>query len=82
MGHEGYARLQIMEDLIKNHGWIRIRYRPKEDAWIVELHSLTNDKREEIVRFLKQPDFTVKLPCSDIRITELFSVGGMKHHQI
>ena len=80
MGYEGYARQQIMEDLIKNHGWIRIRYRPKQDTWIVELHSLTDDKKREIIGFLKQPNFTATRPCSDIRINELFSVNGLNHH--
>lgn len=34
IGHEGKARQLIMADLIRNHGWIRLRYTPKYDSWV------------------------------------------------
>ena len=34
-GHEGYARQDIMEELLKK-GWIRTRYNVRQDTWSIE----------------------------------------------
>lgn len=38
-GHEGYAREEIMTDLIEK-GWSRLRYNPKQDSWIAQVKDL------------------------------------------
>jgi len=82
MGHEGKARQEIMSDIIRNHGWIRIRFRPAKDLWIIELHTLSDDLKEQLLVFLKQPEVMGKHPNADINITELFCPSGEKHHLI
>ena len=39
---EGKARAEIMNDLIRNHGWIRGKYKPSEDLWVIELRHCPN----------------------------------------
>jgi len=39
VGCEKHARIEIMEGLIRR-GWIRIRYRPQNDYYVIELASL------------------------------------------
>lgn len=80
IGHEGRARHEIMSDIIRNYGWIRIRYRPRNDVWVVELHSLTDDIMEFIIRFLNQPEVMGQHPHADIRINELFRESERHHN--
>lgn len=82
MGHEGKAREEIMADLIKNHGWIRLRYKITEDRWVVELHTLSDEICLQLKEFFNRPGVVGKRIFSDIRITELFKNGGMKSHNI
>jgi len=82
MGHEGKAREKIMQNLIKNYGWIRLRFKPAEDLWTIELHTLTDDIHEHIRNFFKQADVVDKSIYANLRITELFKAGGMKHHKM
>lgn len=82
MGHEGRARVEIMSDLIKRKGWIRFRFKPKEDSWTVELNTLTTDVMERIKEFFKHSEVVGKSKNADIRITELFHPDGMKRHNI
>lgn len=80
IGHEGKAREAIMSDLIKNYGWIRFRFTPKKDSWIIELNVLTDEIMEQIKALFKQPDVVGKSSHANVRIIELFTTGGMKKH--
>jgi len=71
MGHEGKARAKIMADIILHHNWIRLRYRPKSDKWIVEVNILTEQVKNQIVAFLQQPDVCGCNIFSDIIFKEL-----------
>lgn len=82
MGHEGKAREKIMQNLIKYHGWIRLRFKPAEDLWVIELHTLTDETMEQIRSLFKQPGVIGKSTFADVRITELFKTGGMKHNKM
>jgi len=39
-GHEGYARDEIMTDLVKRE-WIRLRYYDRYDTWTVQIYKLS-----------------------------------------
>lgn len=50
-GHEGKAREEIMLNLIKNKGWIRVRYTVKNDTWTVELDKLGRKNKDTLWQF-------------------------------
>ena len=53
LGHEGYAREEIMVSLIKKH-WVRLRYYAREDKWIIQIQNIHNEKtRIQISEFLQ-----------------------------
>lgn len=80
LGHEGKAREQIMIDLIKNHGWIRVRFKPGKDLWVVELSRLTDGIKLLLNRFFCDLNVSGTRPNADIRITELFAGEMIVHH--
>lgn len=81
IGHEGKARQLIMANLIQNHGWIRIRYTPRNDSWVVEVNTLSEVVKKLLVRFFSDPEIVRNSPHSTIRVTELSSIeGGILHH--
>jgi hypothetical protein len=82
IGHEGRARQSIMSDLIHNNGWIRVRYTPRSDLWIVELAALNDDIRRVLAAFFKQPDVVGEYKYATVKIVELFSVGGISTHHL
>jgi hypothetical protein len=49
--HEGKARQEIIADLIKSGGWIRVRYTMKTDLWTLECGRLTNRVKDAILSF-------------------------------
>ena len=71
MGHEGKAREKIMADIILNHHWIRLRYSPARDTWVVQLDTLTEPLKKQIIEFLKQPDVCGGNHHSDFDFREL-----------
>lgn len=82
MGHEGKAREKIMQDLIKNHEWIRVRFKPTEDLWVIELHTLTDETMDQIKNLFNKSGVVGKSTHTEVRVTELFKTGGMKHHKM
>lgn len=81
IGHEGNARQSIMLDLIKNHGWIRVRYTPRYDSWVVELNVLSDTVRLLLVCFFSNPNIVNTSQYSTIRVTEFSSAdSGVLHH--
>lgn len=79
IGHEGKARQIIMMDIIQNHGWIRLRYTPRSDSWVVETKCLTGEIRQLLHLFFRSPDVVSKHPHSILRITELDSARSLKN---
>lgn len=77
LGHEGKARQIIMEDLIKNNNWIRIRYTPKFDSWVIEMRELTSGIRLLLTHFFSRMAVIGKNPHATVVITELFSIEGV-----
>ena len=86
-GHEGKAREQIMLNLIQNKGWIRVRYNPRQDKWMVELNKLTSRIKDEVWQFfmlvtgndLEGEKAIDKAPkYSDITIAELHNISNIK----
>ncbi len=81
IGHEGKARQSIMANLIQNHGWIRARYTPRYDSWVVEVSILSDEVKLLLVRFFSNPDMKGTFYNATVRITELCSVeGNVLHH--
>jgi hypothetical protein len=46
-GHEGYAREEIMQELLKK-GWIRLRFIPKAYTWTVQTFKLGKKQKDAI----------------------------------
>lgn len=67
VGHEGLARQEIMRHLIRNHGWIRARYTPRNDRWTIEL----SQKDEAAGRIIDTFSGQFINSCSDLIIHEL-----------
>ena len=80
VGHEGKARQAIMGDLIRNHGWIRVRYTPRYDSWVVELNTLTVSVRLLLARFFSNPEIIGAAHNATVRITEFSSAEGVVRH--
>lgn len=76
VGHEGKARQAIMVDLIRNQGWIRVRYRPRYDSWVVEVDTLTDSVRQTLARFFNLPENIGATRHATVDIAELCSVEG------
>ena len=79
LGHEGKARQAIMMDIIRNNGWIRVRYTPRTDTWVVELKTLTREIGKLLNQFFNKVEIVCNHPSSSIRITELNSTDDMRH---
>jgi len=79
IGFEGMSRFEIMSDLIRSHGWCRIRYNPKRDAWSVELQTLTENFRVLLKQFFSAPDVVGNSKFATISVTELFATSGMSY---
>lgn len=83
IGHEGKTRQVIMADLIRNHGWIRVRYTPRYDSWVVELNTLYDSVRLLLARFFSNREIIGAAHNASVRITELCSVKEVvRHHNI
>jgi len=54
MGFEGYARHEIMRDIILNQRWIRARYTPRYDRWTFETGEQSVNTMSSINCFLKR----------------------------
>jgi len=80
VGHEGKARQAIMGDLIRNHGWIRVRYTPRYDSWVVELNTLTDSARLILERFFSNREIIDTFHNATVRITEFSSAEGVVRH--
>jgi hypothetical protein len=80
VGHEGKARQAIMLDLISNGGWIRARYNPRYDSWVVELKVLSKDVNLLLAGFFSKPEIIGACQQSSVKITELSSEDGYVHH--
>ena len=52
-GQEGYAREEIMSDLIKE-GWIRVRHIPRNDFFTVQVNKLNSRNRDQLYSFAQQ----------------------------
>lgn len=76
LGHEGKARQTIMADLIRNHGWIRVRYSPRYYSWVVEVNMLSALVRQTLVRFFCLPEIIGASRHARVKIAELCSVEG------
>lgn len=48
VGHEGFARQEIMLHLIVNEGWMRVRYTRNNDLWAIELKSF-DERTQRII---------------------------------
>ena len=81
VGHEGKARQEIMADLIRFNGWIRLRYTPATDFWVVELNSLTDELRLLLRSFFSDQAITGRHPQADICIIELSGIGMSAQHR-
>ena len=75
LGHEGRARQEIMADLIINHGWIRVRYLPRRDRWIVELNRFDSQAKAAVRQFFvtchEAEKSTALVHYSDITVHEI-----------
>jgi hypothetical protein len=71
MGHEGKVRHKIMADLIINSGWIRLRYNPRHDLWIVELKTYRTSEKTVLADFFSKPENVGTFQHSTVKITEL-----------
>lgn len=80
--HEGKARQEIMSDLIRTNGWIRVRYTFKNDLWTIECNKLTNRVKDAILSFFmlltghdvgEQKAIDKMNSYSDVRINELYN---------
>ncbi|MCX6985759.1 MAG: hypothetical protein NT118_13575 [Lentisphaerae bacterium] len=49
---EGRARLEIMTKLI-SRGWVRVRYKKRNDLWFIEYNEFSDTFRKNIRNFLK-----------------------------
>lgn len=68
VGFDGYARQEIMRDIIVNNRWIRARYSPRYDRWTFETSESFERIKHSANCFLYQD---IKWPFylnSDIRI--------------
>lgn len=52
IGLEGKAREEIMSNLIRQ-GWVRVRFTPKKDAFVMQVNRMDNKKKEQIASFAK-----------------------------
>lgn len=70
LGLEGKARSAIMTRLIE-HGWIRVRLKPKSDLWIFDLWDIRRS-RDVLLDFLVDAvHFGYMHKNADLRISEL-----------
>ena len=51
LGLEGYAREEIMENLISNNNWIRVRR--NKNFWTIQLSNYDIIKKEQLIKFTK-----------------------------
>lgn len=70
VGFEGFARQEIMRDIISNQGWIRARYTPRFDKWTFELAQVSEATRSLVNCFVKNITATYN-HNSEIRLLEL-----------
>jgi len=80
VGFEGKARQVIMTDLIVNHGWVRVRYTPRSDSWVVEMKKLTGEISQLLKHLFSCPEIVNEHPHSTIKITELDNAGCLRNH--
>jgi hypothetical protein len=71
IGFEGKARHMIMANLIINNGWIRIRYKPRNDLWVVELKALNRKVKLLLIDFFGKSEIVGNYNLSSVQITEL-----------
>lgn len=76
IGYEGKARQKIMFNLIRNHGWIRVRYSPRYDSWIVEINTLSVSVRQMLVRFFSLLEIVGTANRATVKISELWLAEG------
>jgi hypothetical protein len=50
--HEGFARDEIMADLLEN-GWVRIRYVEKKDSFTIQLNNFDNKNKLHLKNWLE-----------------------------
>jgi len=72
---------KITDDLIRHHGWIRIHFKPENDSWGVQLHTLTDSIKSVLTTFFSNTEITGG-KYSGVDITELFRQGGMKNRSL
>ena len=79
LGLEGRARREIMAALIRD-GWIRIRYKPRESAYTVELNSLTPRVKKHLRAWATGAlEANDKRKYSDVLIAELSNGESHRH---